>query len=261
MNRWIVPVAGGGVVVALLGVGVLAATRGGPSPAVAQTPTTVGAPGPVSVASRTITVDGVGVVSGIPDTASLILGVNVQGSSAADAMERLNTKAGALIDTLTAAGVAKADIQTGSISVWPQYRDGSQDVYGYWASNSVNATIHGVDRAGPAIDAATAAVGDGVTLGGISFSIDDTSDLYGQARQKAVDEAKHRASQLAQAAGTSVGTVLSMNESVQSTPYAAYDRGMATATSLAGAAPAPTPIEPGSQELQLWVQVVFELVG
>jgi uncharacterized protein len=260
MNRWIVPVAGGGVVVALLGVGVLAATRSGPTPAVAQTPTTVVAPGAASVASRTITVDGVGVVSGIPDTASLSLGVNVQGPSAADVMQRVNTKAGALIDTLTAAGVAKADIQTGYVSVWPQYRDGSQDVNGYWASNSVNATIHDVSRAGPVIDAATEAVGDGVTLGGISFSIDDTSDLYGQARQKAVDEAKHRATQLAQAAGTSVGIVLSMNESVQSTPYAAYDRGMATsATTLAGAAP--TPIEPGSQELQLRVQVVFELVG
>jgi uncharacterized protein YggE len=260
MKPWILPVAGGGVVAALLGVGVLAAVRSGPSPAVAQAPTTVpGVAVPSPGAMRTVTVDGVGIVSGIPDTVSLSLGVSVEGSSAADALQKANTKANALIDTLTGAGVAKADLQTGYVSVWPQYRDGTQDVTGYWASNSVNATIHDVSRAGPVIDAATEAVGDGVTLGGVSFSIEDTSDLYGQARQKAVEEAKRRAGQLAQAAGASVGIVLSMNESVQATPYPVYDRVAASsATTAAGAAP--MPIEPGSQELQLRVQVVFELV-
>jgi uncharacterized protein YggE len=94
----------------------------------------------------------------------------------------------------------------------------------------------------------------------VSFSIDDTSALYGQARQKAVDEAKQRAGQLADAAGVSVGGVLSMNESVQSSPHQyGYDR--AASAAAAPAAAAPTPIEPGSQELQLRVQVVFELVG
>ena len=126
----------------------------------------------------------------------------------------------------------------------------------------MSAVIHDVAKAGPAIDAATQAVGDGITLGGVSFSIDDTSDLYGQARQKAVAEAKQRAGQLAQAAGVSVGTVLSMNESVQSSPYPyGFDRAASGVATTAAAAPAPTPLEPGSQELQLRVQVVFELVG
>ena len=45
-----------------------------------------------------------------------------------------------------------------------------------------------------------------------------------------------------------------MNESAQSTPAPRYDRGMAAATSRRRAPP-PTPIEPGSQDLQLRVQV------
>jgi uncharacterized protein YggE len=261
MKRWIVPVAGGGVAAALLAVGVLAAVHDGPTTATAQVPTTV--PGSTVSATpgapRTVTVDGVGVVTGIPDTVTVNLGVSVDRGSAADALQAVNSKANALIETLTGAGVAKADIQTGYISVWPHY-DNRSTPDGYSASNSVTAVIHDVSRAGPVIDAATDAVGDGITLGGVSFSIDDTSDLYGQARQKAVAEAKTRAGQLAQAAGVSVGTVLSMNESTQAqpSPYA-YDRASGAATTVAGSAP--TPIEPGHQELQLRVQVVFELVG
>jgi uncharacterized protein YggE len=258
-------VAGGGAVAALLAVGVLAAVHDGPTAATAQAPSTLapttvprstsGTPG----VTRTVTVDGVGVVTGVPDTVTLRLGVSVERPSAADALQAANTKANALIDTLTGAGVAKTDIQTGYVSVWPSYDNGTTPK-DYSASNSVTAVIHDVTRAGPVIDAATDAVGDGITLGGVSFSIDDTSDLYGQARQKAVEEATARAGQLARAAGVSVGTVLSINESVQSSPYA-YDRGVAASAATTVAAGAPTPIEPGSQELQLRVQVVFELVG
>jgi uncharacterized protein YggE len=257
MKRWIVPVAGGGVVVVLLGVGVLAAARSGPAPATAQVPTTT--PGATTGPVRTVTVDGVGVVTGVPDTVTINLGVSVEQSSAAEALQEVNTKATALIGTLTDAGVAKTDIQTGYVSVWPVSPDTTPNRYS--ASNSVTAVIHDVSRAGPVIDAAAEAVGDGITMGGVSFSIDDTSDLYGQARRKAVEEATQRATQLAQAAGISVGPVLSMNESNQLSPYPyAYDRVMASsATTTAGAAP--TPIEPGTQELQLRVTVVFELVG
>jgi uncharacterized protein YggE len=263
MKRWIVPVAGGGVVAALLGVGMLAAVHDGPRPATAQTPTTV-APTTASATggvTRTVSVEGVGAVSCIPDTVTVNLGVSVEGRSAAEALESANTKAKALISTLTDAGVGKTDIQTGYVSVWPRYRDNSQDVDGYWVSNSVTAVLHDIDGAGALIDAATNAVGDGITMGGVSFSIADTSGLYTQARQQAVTEARRRAGELAGAAGVSVGTVVSINESAQEVPVAAAYDGRAGAATTAVAASTPVPIEPGKQELQLRVQVVFELVG
>ncbi len=210
-------------------------------------------------ATRTVTVDGVGLVSGTPDTVTVSLGVAVQEPTASAALQSSSAKAQALIDTLTAAGVAKADIQTGYVSLWPRYRDSSETLDGYWASNSVTAVIHEMDNAGSIIDAATKAVGDGITLGGVSFSIDDTSGLYAQARQMAVQEAKRRADQLAQAAGASVGSVISMNESAQEIPSPVAYR---TAASASGAADsAAPPIEPGRQDLQLNVQVVFELAS
>jgi uncharacterized protein len=260
MKRWIVPVAGGGVVAVLLGVGVLAAVRSGPSPATAQAPTV--APPTASASAgvtRTVAVDGVGVVSGIPDTLTVNLGVSVLESSAAEALASANTKAKALIDTLISAGVAKADIQTGYLSVWPMYPGSEQTRPSqYTASNSVTATLHDIDRAGAVIDAAAEAVGDGITMYGTSFSIADTSGLYTQARQQAVTEATRRGGELASAAGVSLGPVVSMNESAQEIPHpAAYDRSATTAAAGAAA----MPIEPGKQEIQLRVQVVFELVG
>jgi uncharacterized protein YggE len=200
-------------------------------------------------------VQGVGTVSGTPDTVTLNLGVQVQGASATAALATASSKAQALIDTLTGAGVAKADIQTGYVSVYPNYL-GSGVIAGYWASNSVTAVVHDVDKAGPIIDAATNAVGDGTTLGGVSFSIADTSGLYAQARKMAVDQARQHAEQLATAAGGSVGAVLSIDEATQEVPMPIA---AAPATTMAGAPSAATPIEPGRQQLQLSVKVVFGL--
>jgi uncharacterized protein YggE len=255
MNRSIIlAVTGGAVAAALVAVGVLASVDDGPKPATAQNPPVTAAPTGVA---RTITVDGVGVVSGTPDTASLNLGVQVQAPTATEALDQASAKAQTLIDTLTGAGVAKADLRTSGVNLYPTYT-GPGSVNGYMASNSVTAVVHDVSRAGAVIDAATRAVGDGVTLGSVWFSINDTSTLYAQAREKAVREATTRAEQLAKAANVSVGGVVSMNESAQYLPVA---RDAMAAGGAASAVPAAAPIEPGRQDLQLTVQVVFELVG
>jgi hypothetical protein len=255
MNRaWLV-VGGVGVALAAVAVGALAVVHEGPAPATAQSVNpNPGAPS--AAAARTISVAGVGTVSGTPDTVTLNLGVQVQGASATEALGAASTKAQALIDTLTGAGVAEADIQTGYVSVYPNYQGPAMVPEGYWAANSVTAVVHDVSKAGPIIDAATKAVGDGTTFGGVSFSIADTSALYAQARKMAVDQARQHAQQLATAAGGSVGAVQSIDESAQEVPLpVAY----APATTAAGAASPAPPIEPGRQQLQLSVKVVFAL--
>jgi uncharacterized protein YggE len=255
MNRSIALAAGGGVIVAsLIAVGVLAAVDDGPPSAVAQNPTTTTASS--EGVTRTITVDGVGVVSGTPDTVTLSLGVQVEAPTAAEALDAASRKSQAVMDTLTGAGVGKADIRTSGLNVYPNYNGGgTRD--GYSAGASVTATLHDISKAGEVIDAATAAVGDGITLGGVWFSIDDTSALYAQAREMAVAEARTHAEQLAKAANVSVGSVVAMNESAQYVPMARD--AVSAAGSVATTIPAALPVEPGRQDVQLTVQVVFEL--
>jgi len=67
----------------------------------------------------------------------------------------------------------------------------------------------GLDRTGQLIDAAADAAGDNLTVGGVSFNVDDTEALIGAARASAVHNAGKRAGEYAAAAGATVGGVTS----------------------------------------------------
>jgi uncharacterized protein YggE len=255
MKRFVPLVVGGGLAAAVLALGAVVVTQDGPRPATAQSPSTTTAPADGHGPARTVTVEGEGTVTGTPDTVHLSLGVHAEAPKAVEALSVANAKADRLLQTLLQAGVAKTDVTTTDVSLYPRYDDGGHAT-GYTASNTVSVTLHGVDKAGPTIDAATSAVGDGVTFGGVWFAIDDTSALAAQARAGAVADARTHAEQLARAAGARVGEVLAMDESTSS-PVVPYPR----ATGAADSTKTSTNIEPGSQKVQLDVRITFALVS
>jgi uncharacterized protein len=206
---------------------------------------------------RQVRVSATGSVSAAPDTLTLNIGVRTQADTANGALREAAAKADAVITTLTDAGVAEDDITTVDVSVWPRYDNRGEQVTGYEATNSVLAKVRDITKAGEVIDAAAAAAGDSITLGGLSFSIDDPTAVYAQARQQAVQRAKEQADQLAAAAGVSVGQVISIDEQAQYTPSPlAYAGDVAAAEGGAS-----TPIQPGQTTITLTVAVVYELVG
>jgi uncharacterized protein len=246
-------------------VAVVAVVDDGPGPADAQATTTTTVAGESGGGSgtngplRTVTVTAEGTASGTPDTAIVQLGVQTQASTADKALEQANQKASQLLDALKFGGVKPEDITTTNVFVYPMYVDG-QKITGYQAGNSVSAKIRDVSKAGTIIDAAAGVVGDEITLQGVYFNVDDTGPLKQAARDDAVGHAKAQADQLAAATGLKVGKVVSIVEgSVPSIPvvYAA-DAG-APATTLAGSTP--VPLQPGQQELNLSVTVVYELTA
>lgn len=254
--RWGAAVSGG-LVAAALAVAIVSVAGGdgsGPA-AAAQTTLTPATP----IAGRTITVSGHGIVTAKPDTASVWLGVSVSDDRANDALDGANQQAKALIDTLTGLGIEEADITTTGVSLSPRYDHDRVPprIVGYDASNDLTVTIRDLSTAGHVIDAAAEAVGDSVRLGGISFSIDDTSAIIGRARAAAMADAATRASQYAVAGGVDVGTIVQISENQVSTPwpipYALNDR-------AAGAESAPVPLQPGTQDLTVDVTVVYELI-
>jgi hypothetical protein len=88
----------------------------------------------------------------------------------------------------------------------------------------------------------------------ISFSIDDTTALSSQARQKAVADAQATAEELAALAGVTLGEPTYITES-SSTPYTQtyYDRSVSYS---AEAAPA-TEISPGELEVVVSVNITY----
>jgi uncharacterized protein YggE len=244
----------GGVVAGALAAGIVAMVDDGASPVGAQTTTpTTGGEG--SSAPRTVTVSADGSASGTPDTALVQLGVQTQAAKANDALDLANENAQQLLDALKVSGVEKKDITTTNVSLYPQYSNDGKTITGYQASNTVMVKIRDVAKTGAIMDAAAGVVGDEITLQGVSFVIDDTGALRDAARQDAVSKAKTQADQLAAAAGLKVGKVLALTEgSAASTPPIAYP-----AAGGARDAAESVPIEPGQQQLDVTVTVVYEL--
>jgi uncharacterized protein YggE len=249
-QSWIIPAAvlGG---LALGTAGFLFLVRdGGADIAAAQTTTTT----PTPLPARTITVDASGSVRGKPDIATITIGVQVDKPSAQEALDTASTRAQQVIDTLKAQGVKEDDITTADLSVYPRYDEQGRTADGYTASNTVNAVLRDLSTAGAVIDATATAAGEEVRLGGISFSISDTTALASRARAQAVERAKAQAGELAKAAGVELGPVSSVATVSYDLPAPEVAGG-----GRAAADSAAVPIQPGTQEVTARVTMVFEL--
>ena len=203
--------------------------------------------------ARLITAQATGTVTGTPDVVTISLGVETRSPSAQTALDENNRLATDVINVVKEKGVAPEDLQTSQLSIYPSYDDKGA-VTGYLVTNIVTAKLRDIGGAGALIDAAGQAAGDAVRVQQLSFSIDDDSELRANARADAVRRAQAQAKQLADAAGIALGPIHSITES----PIAGtvvYPQAAMAADSAAGS----VPIEPGSQQLQVSVQVVYEI--
>lgn len=208
-----------------------------------------------AAAGARITVTGVATVHGTPDTLTVQVGATTSSPSATGALDKNNLEVATLEAVLASAGVAKADMQTSSLSLQPNL-DRKGKVTGYQASDNLAVVVHDLARSGAVIDAAAHAVGNDAQIEGISFSISNTSALLAGARAAAVRDAEARAEVLASAAGAKLGPVVSIVDQEQQgsnvvTPGASF--------AVHGAGASPVPVQGGSEQLSVQVQVVYLL--
>jgi uncharacterized protein YggE len=202
-------------------------------------------PGPTSPAPS-ITTRGVGTVRGAPDTMTVVLGVQTRAASAAQALTDNDDRAAGLLDVLRGRGVADADLRTSGLTISPTF-DQTGAVTGYEVDNEVTATLRDVARAGDLLDAAARSAGDAARIRQISFALDDDAQPRAQARADAVRQARDQARQLAEAAEVSLGPILSITEVAAGAPPVPVADARAAAS---------VPIEPGTQEVSVTVEVV-----
>lgn len=201
-----------------------------------------------------ITVTGEGVVDGIPDIATLSLGVTTTGDSAAAAMAANTEALGAVMARLKAAGIADRDMQTTNLSInpnWTGYDSGArQRIDGYTASNQLTVRIRQIDGLGAVLDAA---IQDGAnTLNGLSFGLSEPRPAMDAARKAAVEDARARATLLVEAAGATLGPIVSITEGGGYMPPQPMFRQSADA---AGA----VPVAAGEVATTASVTIVFEI--
>jgi uncharacterized protein len=198
--------------------------------------------------TRSVTVTGTAGVQAVPDKAAFSAGVSTNAATAQAALAANAAKAAHVLDALRSTGVAKGDLQTQDVSVFPRWNDrGEQD--GFTAHSSVHVHVQEVRRAGRLIDAAVAAGASETS--GPSFDRGDRAALYRSALKDAFAEARLKAATLAGEAGASLGRVLRIEESSATPGPVPYEmRAMADTA---------TPVEPGKQEVQASVTVTFSL--
>jgi len=232
-------------------VGPLAAAPVAPLAAAAVTPL-VASSDTTGSDRNLITAQGVGRVNGTPDVVTIALGVETRSSSAQSALDDNNKLAADTIAVLKDSGVAPEDVQTSQLSVNPTYDD-KGTVTGYQVTNMVTAKLRDIGKAGAVIDAAGKAAGDAIRVQQLSFAIDDDSAPRAAARADAVKRAQAQAKQLADAAGVALGSIHSITETAAPNPT------VYPAMAAADAAGASVPIEAGSVQLSVTVQVVYEI--
>ncbi len=211
-----------------------------------------------------IWVNGVGSVSAPPDLVELNLGVSATADTVSEARQSAAEAMTAVIGYLVGSGVATSDIRTQHISIQPQYdwqerveegiRRSERVLTGYQVSNTVQVLVREMDRTSELLDGAAAAGGDLIRVNGITFTIEDTSELAKQAREMAVADALTRAVELAAYSGVTLGPLVYLSE-VSTQPVFA-ERAFAA---VAADSSASTPISPGEQEVRVTVRAVFDI--
>lgn len=204
-------------------------------------------------AEALVTVTGEATVEATPDMATISLGVTTEGQTAAEAMTANSKALQAVIERLKAAGIEDRDLQTSNLSLnpnWVGYDSGSTPkIAGYVASNMLNVRVRALDGLGSVLDASIA---DGAnTLNGISFELAAPRPAQDEARKAAVADARARATLLVEAAGGTLGKIVSITEN------SGYGSPMPMFKSDAAAAP--VPVASGQIGLSASVTVSFEI--
>ncbi len=207
-----------------------------------------------------ISVTGKGEVQAPPDTGFISIGVDVHGTTVADARDGAAKAADAVISSIKKNGVDEKDIKTTGLSISPEYsydrNGGSPRITGYRVTNTVEVKVRKLDNFSKVVDDAAIAGGDNARLNSIRFDIEDTTKLLQQAREAAMNDARAKADQLAKLGNVKLGVPLAISELQASNPPPVL---AAPATGAADSF-AKTPIQPGTGTVTVNVQVRWSVM-
>jgi uncharacterized protein YggE len=206
-----------------------------------------------------VTVQATGTVKAVPDGVSFNFAVSVLAQSSETAMSEASATAELVRVALDAAGVAKDDIATQNVSVYPEYASsttGTQTLSGYRAQQVFTVMLRDTAKAGEVVDAVIAAGGNSLQVYGVTPTLIDTDAAVAQAREAAMKSAKEKASDYAGLVGTDLGSVVYVTEITSPTsPIPLMVGDSATSSSPM----AKTEINLGTQDVSVTVEVRWSL--
>ena len=204
-----------------------------------------------------ISVTGTGTISVVPDAVRFYATASVIDSSNSAALSSTSKVAAAVRKALLDNGIASKDIRSASVSVYPEYtwtQESGTKITGYRGSQSFDVLVRKSANAGAVIQAVVEAGGNDVQLGGVNPVVLNPAAAAEEARAAAVANAKSKAVSYAKLLGTTIGKVISLEETSAPT-YSTPFPGSMTAKADAAA----VEIDLGEQDVTVSISVRWNL--
>jgi uncharacterized protein YggE len=207
-------------------------------------------------------VEGTGKIYVTPDIAKVTVGITKSGSSLTKVQDEVNRSSQALTNQLKNLGIAENDIKTTSYNIYPQYdyTSPSKQITGYEVSTNYEVTIRDFDKVNQVLAVSTGAGAN--VIGNVNFDLSDSlkKQKTQEAMTNAVAEAKDKASELAKAAGITLGPVINVSE-VTNQPNIVPMMNNTVLTGGGGEDKSITPpnVQAGQTEIDVTVSVSYDI--
>lgn len=205
----------------------------------------------------TVAASGHGEARVTPDRATLSIGVETKGATAAQASAENARKQRAVVDAIKALGVADQQISTVDYSVYPEQsvsadkNDGVPRIVGYSVTNTVRVDVQRLDQVGALIDAA---LGKGANaINALSFFSSNEDEARRSALAEAVQRARGDAEAMAKGAGGRLGDLIEVTSQAGTGPIQPFSGRVSLQAAV-------TPISPGTQTLSVEVVARWHFV-
>jgi len=211
---------------------------------------------PNAGADKTITVQWEGKSALVPNIYTFSISANETWATTKIVSENLAKKLDQAQKILADNNIDKKDIQSNNIDIQSNRiyeREGSRED-GYRGNHTLTIKIRKIEEAGKIMAQLTAI--NGLLVNGGTYDNDDDAATLEIARKNAFENAKAKAEDLAKLSDMKLGKPVSISENIISNVYPLYK----TMNMDAWAESAPsTTINPGEQEMQVQLNVVFEI--
>ncbi|MGB0959122.1 MAG: SIMPL domain-containing protein [Halocynthiibacter sp.] len=204
--------------------------------------------------TRHISVTGDARVALVPDIARLQMGVIEQRDTAKEAFDALKLANNNMIAALKNAGLDAKDMQTHGLNLSPSYQHnkstGQPNLVGYSASNTLAVTLRDLHKTGDILDAV---LQNGANrFHGLSFDSSKRTDVQADLRKAAIQDAIAKATTYVEAAGGTLGPVISIRTNGHPVQPMYED-------SMARMGSAPMEMAAGEVEIHQSIHVTFEI--
>lgn len=208
--------------------------------------------------THSLTVAGRGRVEAKPDIARFQMSVSLEGYNLAALQKQNTAKTNAIIAFLQQQGVPEADIQTSAYQINPSwdYTEKGRKFRGFQIHNILGVKVRDFVTIGPILEQV---IGLGATDVNFRFDFDARDQLVAQAREKAIDDAKAKARDLARQLGVHLVRITSFGDYATSGGVRDEEIMMSDKAPGAESPQSPPAVMAGASTLETAVTLVYEI--